>query len=288
MFHLLGSPRSGTTILAQCISAHPDLIIPDETDLIVPLTFIASRIKDESIGRELISKLVVNSERFQYSLGEYLTKDQAIACVEQSAYHPAAILGSIYSSVAAATGKKIAGDKSPNDLLVVRELFGYGTLGADSKIIHIVRDIRDVMVSLRKTGWAPPDLDGYYPRLWGTNNLYLNYKMQDCQNYVLIRYEDFVETPELFLRKICEMLEVPYCDGMLDTEARHKRYEGVGHHSNIYKPLSKDSIGIYKKNLDQKILAHYEEQAMDALLKFGYAKTWNPMKLFKTLFAWRT
>ncbi len=34
MFFVFGSPRSGTTLMAQCLSSHTDIIIPHETDFI--------------------------------------------------------------------------------------------------------------------------------------------------------------------------------------------------------------------------------------------------------------
>ena len=270
MFYLLGSPRSGTTILAQCLSSHSKIIIPDETDLIIPLTFITNRIKDETRGKRLIAELVSNTERFPYSLGEYLTNEEIERAIDCAHYNANAIICSIYDQLAKSANKEIAGDKSPNDLLVIRELFGYGAITAESKVVHIVRDIRDVMTSLARTDWAPPDLSDYFPRMWATNNLFLNKKMQNRPNYALVRYEDFAENPEKELRRICVTLEVEFEQTMLSGELRHRRYQGVAHHSNIYNPISKNSIDSYKKHLTHRQIKEYEKQSIDGLIAFGY------------------
>ena len=33
MFFIFGSPRSGTTLLAQCLSAHSEIIVPGEVSI---------------------------------------------------------------------------------------------------------------------------------------------------------------------------------------------------------------------------------------------------------------
>ncbi|MCC7642980.1 MULTISPECIES: sulfotransferase [unclassified Janthinobacterium] len=272
MFYIFGSPRSGTTLLAQCISSHPDLVVPDETDFIVPLAFLINRVRDAAIGRELIFKLIVSSTRFSASLGQYVSKDEIRACVFDSAYDANAIIHAIYAKLAEVAGRKMAGDKSPNDLMSMRMLIESGALGGADKVIHIVRDIRDLMLSLNRTGWAE-DFDEYFPRIWSSTNLYLKYEMEKvAENYLLIRYEDFVVNPARVLTGVAQFMGVEYTDGMLRPENRSTRYQGVSHHSNLYNEINTGTVRQFETAMTEEGREKCRRQAGEAMQAFGYTE----------------
>jgi len=181
------------------------------------------------------------------------------------------MLNSLYAELAISAGKKIAGDKSPNDLLNLNGLVSQGGLDdVNMKIIHIIRDIRDVMVSLNNLKWLK-DLDLSFPRFWSNSNLYLNSLYKDKKNrYLLIRYEEMVCAPENIFRKICDFLQVDFQPGMLEFRNFSPRYKNFPAHSKLYAPISRDNIGAYKKELAKSLLVSYEKQAQEALEIFEY------------------
>ncbi len=270
MFFIFGSPRSGTTLLAECLNAHDDMVVPFETDFIVPLAFIFDRIRDPEVGRDMITKLITHSERFGSSLGQHLDPANVHDVVYSCDYHPAEILNSLYERLATRANKKMAGDKSPNDLLRLRILVKTGTIAPGMKIIHIIRDIRDVMVSLNRIGWVE-DLDLYFPRFWSNSNLYLHtlFKERESQ-YLLVRYEDLVREPEKKFAEICVFLGVKFQPDMLSPSNRDPRYRNMAYHLNLFKPITTERIGVYKRVLDRQTLKLYETQAREALTTFGY------------------
>lgn len=271
MFFIFGSPRSGTTLLAQCLSSHSDIVVPGETDFIIPLSFIFDRIREPQMGRRLIKDLIIHSVAFQTSIREFLDEEQICEVINKCDYHPAQMLNSLYAEVATAAGKLIAGDKSPNDLLFLRILIQVGGLShPNTKILHIVRDIRDVMVSLNKVRWVT-DLDLYFPRFWSDSNLYLYSLYKDnASTYLLIRYEDIVRKPARILHKICDFLQVDFQKGMLDSHNFSSRYKGIPHHAKLYSPITSDNVGVYKKEVSKLLLKSYEQQAKEALVTFNY------------------
>jgi hypothetical protein len=281
MFIIFGTPRSGTTLLAQCLDTHPDIVIPRETDFIVPLVFIFTRIKDPDLGREMISKLITNSIAFQGSIGEYLSTDQVNQIVYNSKYHPTDILVTIYEEIARSAGAKTSGDKSPNDLDSIKILVDSQSVTSRMKIVHIVRDIRDLMISLNRTGWLP-NADLHFPRLWSNNNLYLHTKFKDHPaQYILVRYEDLVRDPHEVLVPVCERLGVEFQLKMLNTNEHHPRYRQD--RGNLYQPISTHNVGIYKNQLNKETLSLYETQAREALITFGYLNENNKPWLRKFL-----
>ena len=94
MFFIFGTPRSGTTLLSTCLSANSEIIVPDETDFIIPMAFIFDRINDENVGRELIYKLIVNSARFSASIGEYISEQTVYDVVSSCEFDPSSIVRS--------------------------------------------------------------------------------------------------------------------------------------------------------------------------------------------------
>jgi len=270
MFFIFGSPRSGTTLLAQTLSSHKDIIIPHETDFIIPMAFIFDRIRDSHAGKEMIGTLITQSVAFRSSIGEYLSTSDVINIINACEYHPAAILNSLYAAVARGANAVMAGDKSPNDLLFLRMLIKGNGISSDMKIIHIVRDVRDVMVSLNRVGWGT-DFDLYFPRFWSNSNLYLNalYKDKPSQ-YMFIRYEDMVSDPNEHFSRVCSFLGTSFQPEMLDPRNYHSRYSDMSHHTKLLVPISTANIGEYTKVLNPETLRGYECQAHEALEAFGY------------------
>src|SRR5215208_3766820 len=71
MFFIFGSPRSGTTLLAQCLNNHSDIVVPHETSFIIPLAFVFTSIREPELGKEMIIRFITRSHDFQTSIGEY-------------------------------------------------------------------------------------------------------------------------------------------------------------------------------------------------------------------------
>jgi hypothetical protein len=241
-------------------------MIPKETDFIVPMVFIYTRIPDQSIGKEMITRLIINSRAYMDSIGEYIHPGKLQDLIERSHYHPSSILGSIYNHIAAHTNARIAGDKSPNDLDCIKILVESESISG-IKVLHLVRDVRDLMVSLNRTGWLQ-DADEYFPRLWSNNNLYLYHKYRHkSEEYLLVRYEDMVRKPKTTFADICKFLEVDFIADILSPEMRPPRFQD---RTNLKKPIYTDRIGVYKSNLAQATLLNYETQAGEAMKIFGY------------------
>lgn len=270
MFFVFGMPRSGTTLLAQCLNAHPDLVLPHETDFIIPMAFLFDRIHARERGRSMVADLIVHSQGFAGSLGEYLTPDEVREAVHEGEHHPARLLERLYARVARAAGARLAGDKSPNDLNFLRMLDKTGGLAPEFPVIHLVRDVRDAMASLQRTGWLPAAAD-YFPRFWCSHNLYLHaLRKHDPSRYLLVRYEDLVADPARELGRACDLLGVPFDEAMLAPGRRHPRYQGQAVHARLYDPISNDSVGAYRRTLDDEVQAACLAQAREGLAAFGY------------------
>ncbi|HJQ22413.1 MAG TPA: sulfotransferase [Blastocatellia bacterium] len=263
-FLILSSPRSGSTLLAQCLSSHSQVIIPNETDWIVPAAFVLDRVRDESAGRRLIAEIITRSQGFATNLGEYLLPAEVEHLIERSSYSLLAMAESLYGRIAEKVGKRLAGDKSPNDLMSLRHLFLHGLL--TSKVIHLVRDGRDVCASLMRMKWVE-GVENYFARQWNANNLYLSHLMRGAANYHFLRYEDFAAAPKSTLEKVCAFLGIRFEEQMLDTAGFHPRYRHRLPHEHLYRPIEPHS----GEHCEHKgLVPLWESQAREALEFFGY------------------
>lgn len=271
MFIIFGSPRSGTTLLATTLDQHPDIVVPDETDFIIPTAFICDRIKDPVTGRRLIAELIVRTERFPYSLGRHVTPEAVADAVAQADYRAPAIVAAVYDRVARAAGKPIAGDKSPNDLAYARMLLKHELAASPIRVIHVVRDIRDILLSLAEA--QPQDaaeLNRYFPRFWAQSNLFLQDMYAAApERYHFLRYEDLVADPAAAFRGITAFLGVPFAEQMLQADGRGLRHAGQSHHRHLNQPI-RQRRGNWREAMPTDLQARCLTQAREALERFGY------------------
>lgn len=270
MFIIFGSPRSGTTFLKESLNQNPAIVIPHETDFIIPLAFLVNRIPDVGVGRELVAQMIVSTNDFAASIGCYLSPSEVKACVYDADYNAPAILESLYASIAQKTGAVIAGDKSPNDLGSLGILRSTRLFESNIKLIHIVRDMRDVVLSLQNTSWAPGNIEMTFPGIWNTTNLNLRrFAAQKPENYFFLRYEDFVENTATKLKKICDFLEVAFDSRMLDWKNLGSDLRHLAHHRNLGQPPMSSRCYNWK-NFGDASCGSWVEKGREALQEFGY------------------
>jgi Sulfotransferase family len=273
MFVVYGMPRSGTTLLAQCLNAHPALLVPDETDFMVPAAHAFRLVDDPALGRPLLADLIGATDRFDATLGRWLSREQVREVVAGASYQFDDIVASLYGALATAADVVLAGDKSPNDLPQSEILGQVGFFTERIKAIHLVRDPRDVMVSMARLGWLN-GIDVSYARLWRNANLSLHRRLAGHpERYLVTRYEDVVADPDTAFRAICTFLDVDFEPGMVSEEARFSQFpehKGMTQHAGTFRPIGADSVGRYADRFDRQALQEVDHLAGDALAAFGY------------------
>lgn len=91
-----------------------------------------------------------------------------------------------------------------------------------------IRNPIDAYASLKKNGWihfTPGDFDSYCER-------YLKH-LSHFRDSNIVRYEDFVESPEMVIKVICNVLELPYSDSFIDTFSINKLTGDSGRKSDV-------------------------------------------------------
>jgi hypothetical protein len=274
MFFCFGSPRSGTTLISQCLAAHPDILVPNETDFIVPAAFLYQRLNDVSALKTCLKLLLTKSRYFSASIGEYLCEAEVGDVIDRCGERLSTLLSGLYGAIAAKGGAQRAGDKSPNDIGSARIIEEAGGFEPPISIVHIVRDVRDVTASMIEQGWALRE-PFVFPQAWNNSNLYLNTAMANNERYILVRYEDFVADPEAHMRRLLAHLGFDFRPEVLDPTRRHGRFKTLPHHARLYKDIAADRIGSYAARMDAALISACEAQAEHGMARFGYAPAIN-------------
>jgi hypothetical protein len=131
-FFIFGHARSGTTLLARLVRLHPEVHCNWQAHFFTRPPLLRGMVANP----EVIQSLNNRSNRWNNGeeIASLMLRVAADFLMEREAQHE---------------GKSVAGDKSPNSLLdgqAVRELH---TIYPDARLIFIVRDGRDVLVSHR-------------------------------------------------------------------------------------------------------------------------------------------
>lgn len=145
----------------------------------------------------------------------------------------------------------------------------------DAKIVHQVRDPRDVAASWIKTNGAVGGVKEATATWYNDQKqslLYFN-QISISGRALQIRYEDLVADTPATARKICEHVGVEYDPVMLDyykdkrTVQNAKRIEAW---SNLAKPVMTSNFGKYKKTLSQQDIRYIELKCHELMTQFGY------------------
>jgi hypothetical protein len=270
MFMIFGSPRSGTTLLKETLNLHSDIFVPMQTTFISTAAHIVGSVSSWQEASRIIADMIVHSDDFAAVLAEYLSEEDIRNAIARAEPSLGGALDAIYGSIAKSLGKRLGGDKSPDDLLSIRKLEQVGLLHSDIKFIHIIRDVRGSVASLLKVDWAPAGIEQYFPRIWNYTNLHLYEALIGKPNYTMLRYEDLVADPESTLRRVTTLLDVPFQAAMLDSSARGMALRDNPSHRNLSQPFLPDRIDAWRSQLSKELQAHCRNSAGEAMQAFGY------------------
>ncbi len=212
---IVGNPRSGTTLLSMMLHAHPRLAIAPETRF----TFkVYKRIlfrKDLRFyfNRKKLLQWMINHPRSEWE-NLQLGPAKIMGLAEENIDSLGALFAAIFQRYAARWNKPRWGDKRPN---YIRNLDTIVTLFPKAQIIHIIRDGRDCVTSLKQMKWYKRKTVGAIYK-W-IESMRMGQRARHLfrsDQYTEIYYESLIAQPEKTLRKICRFIGESYDVAMLN------------------------------------------------------------------------
>jgi hypothetical protein len=255
---VVGCPRSGTTLLTLMLHAHSRIAVPPETRFLVQAFRAQRRFGDLSRpeGRARLARFVVDRRRSK-TADLRLDRDVLRSAVTKAPPTLGSALGAVYRSYAAAQGKPRWGDKRPvyfQSVDAIRALF------PDAQFVHLVRDGRDCMASLKRMPWWHRDAVESLA-LWTQAVDYGERAARrlPAGTWPQLRYEDLVTDPRAALESLCAFLGEAFEDAMLEP---HRVAEQVpdrkSWHAATRSAVTADRVGAHLDGLDpwEAALAH--------------------------------
>ncbi len=269
----VGCPRSGTTLLRALFDSHSQLAIPGESHFVLRLARRRERYeRPDGFVAEAFLRDVFADEQFErWHLPHGLVRE-AVADGNVTSFADA--IRALYGAYAVSRGKPLHGDKTPG---FVRSLPLLADLFPEAKFIHIVRDGRDVVLSLRELSWAQRGGIDVLAAFWRTN-IERAFEVRDDLGpgrYREIRYEALVEDPETALRQLCAFLGLAYEPAMFSY---HERADELatslrrsGDHTRLRLPPTQ-RLRDWRTELSTVDLEQFELVAGEALERAGYPR----------------
>lgn len=272
-FFIVGAPRSGTTLLQYMLRSHPRLSVPTgESHFFVPLYRNAASFGDlselENIRAVLVAMyrqsadfLDTDLHGIRFDIGRLATELHV-----EGRRTVRDVVAGLFEKNAAGEGKARWGDKTPYYVMHIPKLLEWFP---DAQFIHLIRDGRDVALSLfaRKHDFGVYNI--YYAAKYWQQYVETGRehgaKLTGDQ-YLEVRYEDILGAPESSLRRICQFLGEAFVESVVDFKPAGE----AGKTPLLQKGVQSDNAGKWRTALSPLQIRLFEAGAAGTLEACGY------------------
>lgn len=272
---LIGSPRSGTTLLHQMFDHHPAFALPFESKYIVVFNNNLGEFGDlhDVQNREA---LIVSIEHFMRNAwlernhDEWIPGllDAAPRLAQEAAPSYSGVMESIYRYFSSQRGCQRWGDKMATFrrcMPVILNLF------PNARIVHIIRDGRDVASSLLPLSFGPNTAYVAAKKWRNFIEHGLDFSSRHPTQVYTLRYEDLIDNPEKYLREICQFTGEPFHEDMLNFhKSGTTRVPRKEIHGQLNKPVNKERAARWKRDLTADQVRVFEAVAGPLLDRLNY------------------
>jgi len=260
-FFIIGSERSGTTLLMVMLGQHPRIAVPEVSwyyprfrkylhtygDISNPANF-------RVLAEEMIFGL--KTPFFGLSPNPRTITDEILNRVENRTF--GGLFDAILSWYAASQNKPRWGEKTPHNLYFVREILADFP---NAQFVHLTRDGRDVAAEQIDSAFGPTNIYAA-AKIWKrTIRTAAELRLiVPSRQWLDLSYESLASRPEESLRQVTDFLGEEYSPSLLDFykgEIAQRRAQTKDHRP-LGDPVNSGHIGKYKRQLslrDQQIFA---------------------------------
>lgn len=270
LFFIMGRPRSGTTLLSTLFDAHPNVKIPPEFPILLPLYQRFKNVKtwDKAAIHKFV-EFIFQHNVFIHRTLENLKIDRAaftedLLKLEHKGTLADFLIRVNYNgfSIFPKENIKMVGDKNPVYSIYTPRFM---KIFPEAKFICIIRDYRDNFVSMRKL--ADLKLEAPILALQVYRWKYVVRVFEKCfkkapHRFRIIRYEDLVTKKNEIIPGLCEFLDIPFNPSVFDfyrkQEETIRTYNNPlieRFHGSLMNPVNTGRMELYKKEMSEKEIA---------------------------------
>lgn len=284
-FFVVGSGRSGSTLLRMMLVSHSRIAIPPETWFLLPL--VEQFPVDRALtGKELNQVVAVMTTHYRWPDMKIPAEELQKRAAGLSAVLMRDVVRIVYDIHLQRSGKVRWGDKTPPYVRIIPQL---AMIFPGARFICLVRDGRDVARSFQS-------LEVYGKSIrqnsieWLESNRWERKWLasEHASSMLRVRYEDLVLDSEGTLRRICEFIGVSFEPEMLAWQ------DGVGRlvpkrelhvHEKLSRTTSRDDVARWKREMSGRDVFMAEAFMGSDLRRLGYdcrfrSPVWFPVFWF--------
>jgi hypothetical protein len=276
---MCGLPRSGTSLTRGLFAAHPLYAVP-RLEMAWWVTLYPRFRRRPARWPAFLAALVDDAKTRSLQLDRRVLS-AALAAIPPGAH--LAAFDAVLRQFAIAQDRPRWGEKT---LFAEREARGILAALPRMKVIHLIRDPRDVYASYLHApwrtglrGWSGLKVRVHGHLAWTLRNWRISVQLARVhaarwpERYRAVRYEDLVRDPAGTLQGLCAFAGVPFESGMLALDADSDLVERTGNSS--FGPLESVStapIGRFRGVLTPREIALCDALAGEDLTRCGYAR----------------
>ncbi|MDP1699401.1 MAG: sulfotransferase [Aestuariivirga sp.] len=235
-----GALRSGTTMLRLMLGGNSLINAPGEFDFAFDALGTDAGTEESAFLDPQIFEKFLRSNRI------FLDKNIAVPSE-----------GGIASRVAA-LADSLTVEKKTLVLFIHRNFMSAHEFFPNAKFIHIVRDPRDCSQSAVSMGWSGNVYHGTEFWLKAEQSWERLKPLLHVSNYIELKYEDVIESPEHSMSLVCSFLGVEYHPKMISLEG------------TTYYPLDTKHSELWKRKLSPYDINLIESRTMALMMRNGY------------------
>ena len=250
-----GMFKSGTTLLRNMLGQHPHLFSGFETKW-----FLLDDPQSRGNRLEMLSKL--------YSLNY-----EDVLRLWKKTGTGTAFLNGFMKDAMSQTAKTRWIDKTPENIMYIDKIL---TNWPNGKVIHIVRDPRDVFVGRREAKGL--DVQGFvevYEKMFGSSCWMFG---QKTDQYIDLRYEDLIYAPQETMKTVLKFIDEPWDNVVSEYHGSDTDYNVVreitGREQTTLKklkdPMTKKYIGRWKKQITPEEENYIRLKLAKYMKPYGY------------------
>lgn len=241
---VVGSPRSGTTLLKRLLNAHPAIAMTRETHWVPKLYKRRVGLTDTGIVTPAILPKLFKHPRFSHLKLDPSDLEQLLE--KNSTLTYAQFVSHLYNLFGQRKKKRLVGDKTPP---YVRKIDTLHQLWPHARFIHLIRDGREVYLSMRnwrkvnsavgtRAPWNEDQLSTI--ALWWEWQVRLGreagHRLPPGLYYELT-YSELIQNTDKQCQMLCEFLDLPYEKSMLSFyEGKIQKEPGLSTNSSWLPP----------------------------------------------------
>lgn len=270
-----GCFRSGTTLTGRIFNNHPNILCTIDT--ICFLRFSYQRYEPLINDQNLIKLIEEVYERINKRWNvTFEIKDVINDCLKSERQYSYIWDKLMESTFMKNSAKSIWGEKI---VLEWRHIADFFKMYPKGRVIHTIRDPRDIVASWRKMTIAPGN-DYMDSLLNAIDSMDHAKKYQDIyknKRYFVLKFETLLSKPESTLKKACNKLSLHYSSKMLDTTLFRskdgRKWTSDSMFQDKFEGISTIPVGRWRKHLSDVETYIIEKLAKHRMKYWGYKIT---------------